>query len=118
MARGLHLSQPKRPARRRIARGNAAGANLRAVRRERRACMSAFERILFPVDFSERCRHAARQAARLARRCDAELTALHVIDLPVSVYSAVGYEAILDLPAMRTAARKHLEEFVSGELEG
>jgi nucleotide-binding universal stress UspA family protein len=80
--------------------------------------MPAFERILFPVDFSERCRHAAKYAAAMARKCGAELTALHVIDLPVSVYSSMGYETMLDLPAMRTAARDQLEAFVREEFEG
>ena len=80
--------------------------------------MPAFERILFPVDFSERSRHAAPYAVAMARRFEAELTALHVIDMPVSVYSSMGYETILDVPAMRTTAREQLEKFRGENFDG
>jgi nucleotide-binding universal stress UspA family protein len=42
--------------------------------------MFRLKRILFPVDFSERCRGAAAYAAALAGRFDAELMLLHVME--------------------------------------
>ena len=54
----------------------------------------------------------------MAERCQAELTALHVIELPVSVYTTIGYETMLDLPAIRDAAREQLDAFVRAEFEG
>ena len=67
--------------------------------------MAVFQRILFPVDFSARCRSAAPFVRMMAERCNAQLTVLHVIELPVSVYTTIGYETVLDLPAIQGAAR-------------
>jgi len=80
--------------------------------------MPAFRSILFPVDFSERCRLAAPFVKAMAARCQAELIVMHVIELPVSIYSTVGHDIILDLPAMRRAAGDQLEMFVQSELAG
>lgn len=44
--------------------------------------MLSIERILLPVDFSERSLVAAREARALARRFHSELTVLHVVDDP------------------------------------
>src|SRR5712691_9715918 len=80
--------------------------------------MATFRSILFPVDFSERCRFAAPFVRMMAEQCRADLTVMHVIELPVSVYSTIGHEIMLDLPAMRRAAREQLETFVRAELAG
>lgn len=44
--------------------------------------MIAFKRILFPVDFSARCAAAAPSVRAMATRFGAEVTILHVVDLP------------------------------------
>ena len=80
--------------------------------------MAAFRRILFPVDFSVRCRAAAPFVKRMAQRCGADLSVLHVIELPVSVYTTIGYDTMLDLPLIRQAAQEHVEAFARAELEG
>src|SRR5437773_314665 len=80
--------------------------------------MAIFRSILFPVDFSERCRFSAPFVRMMAEQCRADLTVMHVIELPVSVYSTIGHEIMLDLPAMRRAAREQLETFVRAELAG
>jgi len=80
--------------------------------------MTTFRSILFPVDFSERCRFAAPFVRMIAGRCHADLTVMHVIELPVSLYSTIGHDIMLDLPAMRRAAREELERFVRAELPG
>ena len=80
--------------------------------------MAVFRSILFPVDFSERCRFAAPFVKMIAERCHANLTVMHVIELPVSVYSTIGHDIMLNLPAMRHSARDQLETFVRAELAG
>jgi nucleotide-binding universal stress UspA family protein len=80
--------------------------------------MAVFRSILFPVDFSERCRFAAPFVKMIAARCHANLTVMHVIEPPVSVYSTIGHDIMLDLPAMRHAARDQLETFVQAGLAG
>jgi nucleotide-binding universal stress UspA family protein len=80
--------------------------------------MATFRSILFPVDFSERCRFAAPLVRMMAEKCHADLTVMHVIELPVSVYSTIGHEIILDLPAMSRAAGEQLATFVRAELTG
>jgi nucleotide-binding universal stress UspA family protein len=42
--------------------------------------MSALQKILFPVDFSERCAGAARYVEALAGRFQAEILLLHAVD--------------------------------------
>jgi nucleotide-binding universal stress UspA family protein len=80
--------------------------------------MAIFKNILFPVDFSDRCRSAAPFVKMMAGQGGSELTVMHVIDLPVSVYSTIGYETMLDLRAMRRAAREQLDAFAATELAG
>jgi nucleotide-binding universal stress UspA family protein len=78
--------------------------------------MATFRSILFPVDFSERCRFAAPLVRMMAEQRHADLTVMHVIELPVSVYSTIGHDIMLDLPAMRRAAQDQLATFVRAEL--
>jgi nucleotide-binding universal stress UspA family protein len=80
--------------------------------------MSVFRRILFPVNFSVRCRSVAPFVSMMAQRYSAELTVLHVIELPVSVYTTIGHDTLLDLPAIRRAAREQIAAFVREEFEG
>jgi universal stress protein A len=42
--------------------------------------MEGYRNILCATDFSDHCRHAAERAADLARRYDARLTLLHVVE--------------------------------------
>ena len=51
-------------------------------------------RILVPVDFSDRCRHAARCAEFLARHYNAELVLLHAVapvEIPFGAAEALAY---------------------------
>jgi universal stress protein A len=75
-----------------------------------------FQRILIPVDFSERSRAAFRYAAQLARATGAQLDLLHVVPSPTRVRAAV--DAYLGRPIPHTPesviaeARAELEWFV------
>jgi nucleotide-binding universal stress UspA family protein len=81
--------------------------------------MLPFKRILFPVDFSERCSEAGAYVAAIAKHFKAQLTLLHAIDA-----APLGYYG-LD-PAMATAAayaemmserrREELNSFLKDEL--
>ena len=52
--------------------------------------MMNFQRILFPVDFSDRCAHMARYAAGIVRKFNSELILLHCFD----AYDPFGYGAL------------------------
>ncbi len=45
---------------------------------------TTFKRILCPIDFSESCRHAVDAAAEVAQRMAAEITLLHVVEVPIT----------------------------------
>src|SRR3982751_391943 len=48
--------------------------------------MTSPSKILFPVDFSERCVAAAPYVAAVAKRSDAEVTLLHVLEPAPELY--------------------------------
>lgn len=50
--------------------------------------MPAFERILFPVDFSPQCAALAPAVAAMAREFNSKVTVLHVVDLPIAWFVA------------------------------
>jgi nucleotide-binding universal stress UspA family protein len=51
--------------------------------------MKAFSHILFPVDFSPRCEATIPFVREMVERCQAKLTLLHVVEIPVNWYAAV-----------------------------
>ncbi len=57
--------------------------------------MFPLKRILFPVDFSERCRGAASYVEALAGRFEAELLLLHVIE-PAAYNRTLAEEPLVD----------------------
>jgi len=76
--------------------------------------MTRFKRILFPVDFSERCRLVRPFVEAMARAFDSELTLMHVIPMSSSVYAGfeTAYEITVDYDAMKRDAAIMLEEFL------
>lgn len=71
--------------------------------------MLPLKKILFPVDFSDRCRGTARAVRALARRFDAEVVPLHVI------------EACLDSGENQSRKKmedQKMEELMTAELSG
>jgi nucleotide-binding universal stress UspA family protein len=67
----------------------------------------AIHKILFPVDFSDRCTGAARYVEALAGRFEAELMLLHVVDTGAYFYPEVAQPAI----------EQRLEEYLAEELK-
>ena len=68
--------------------------------------MFQLKRILFPVDFSSRCRGAAAYVEALAGRFDAELILLHVVE--------AAYNSALE--DMRGARKEDIEKFLGSGL--
>jgi nucleotide-binding universal stress UspA family protein len=73
-------------------------------------------RILFPVDFSNRCVLAARHVKTWADKLSAVLNTLHVVDPKESGYSEERYyDVISDLVVRRTADLKYFSDHYLGE---
>ncbi len=66
--------------------------------------MFSLEKILLPVDFSDHSKGAARYAKALASRTQAQLTLMHVVEMPFG-------GAILDVTHV-TQAQEQLETFL------
>lgn len=83
--------------------------------------MFRLKNVLFPVDFSNRCRGAARVLDALHSHFDLEVTLAHVLPPPHLEYSMadLGGGVIQEYTIARTEqARKDLEYFLDDELKG
>jgi nucleotide-binding universal stress UspA family protein len=77
--------------------------------------MPYFKRILFPVDFSERCRGAAHYAIALAGRFGSDLILFHVVEAPIARpgeldFGAMAFET--DLEGRVEYCRQLLDSFL------
>jgi|SRR5579871_777097 len=78
--------------------------------------MHAFQKILFPVDMSDSCRAAAPFVFSLAKGSQAEVTLLHVLEMPPLYFSDwYGFTAMVDMGAIRSGRAEELEEFLKGD---
>ena len=75
--------------------------------------MPDFHHILFPVDFSERCKAVRPFVKRMAQQFDAKLTLMHSIQIPTGWYGGFegAYPIMFDVPAMELEARERLDGF-------
>jgi len=75
--------------------------------------MNPFHHILFPVDFSDRCRSVRPLVRSLAEKCSAKLTLLHVVHIPAAYYGGfeAGYPSFIDVPALQATAKDELAGF-------
>jgi len=84
--------------------------------------MIRLTKLLVPTDFSEDSEQAARYAVELAKRFQAEIHCIHVVDIPADLLSTSDYymtgpsEAFLD--QIREESKKNLEAFAKKNLEG
>jgi nucleotide-binding universal stress UspA family protein len=76
--------------------------------------MQSFRHILFPVDFSARCRAIRPAVLAMAHQFNARITLLHAIQIPVGWYGTVegSYTALLDVPAMEQDLCGELDRFL------
>jgi nucleotide-binding universal stress UspA family protein len=82
--------------------------------------MTGFQHILFPVDFSERCRAVRPFLKCMARKFDARVSLLHTLGVPRGFYGGVdaSYPIVVDWDAMRDDTVDQLAKFVdSGDGE-
>jgi nucleotide-binding universal stress UspA family protein len=72
-----------------------------------------FHHILFPVDFSERCKQAVPFVKQFAKRHCAKVTLMHVIQIPSGWYGGAdaAYPITFDVDAMEDDARDELVRF-------
>lgn len=82
--------------------------------------MTRFERILFPIDFSERSRAVAPFVLSMAHRYDAKVFALHALQPPPPIYTGMNtvYPEVYDFDGLAADLRAELEKFVAAELPG
>ena len=81
--------------------------------------MQVFEKILFPVDMSDSCTAAAPFVEALVKKFNAELTLLHVVEMPAGyVTDWYGYMALVDTDAIRRARQSSLDLYLKEKFEG
>jgi len=84
--------------------------------------MIRLAKMLVPTDFSEDSEQAARYAVELAKRFQAEIHCVHVVDIPADLLSTSAYymtgpsEQFID--QIREESKKNLETFAKKNLEG
>ena len=82
--------------------------------------MLEIRRILFPVDFSERCTAAASHVAAMARQFHAKVTLLHVIRTPRvwrGDLASEGLEALIEMPQLINERQVRLNTYLRNEFE-
>lgn len=80
--------------------------------------MLNFQRILFPVDLSKQCQEAAPFVKAAAARFGAEVTLLHVMEIPAYWYGTMGAEsfaAVVDLPSLMASRKQQFDEFLKND---
>ena len=83
--------------------------------------MNSFSSILFPIDFSPASHASAQFVKAIARRFQAEVYALHVVEVPPAWYSApqaATFDPLIDISSVVEDRRAALRSFVSDELSG
>lgn len=83
--------------------------------------MITFKRILFPVDFSSKCRAAVPSVKAMASRFGSEIVAMHVVDLPPALFGspeAAGWTAVINSQELRRSAQVALDAFIAQEFPG
>ncbi len=78
--------------------------------------MITFQRILFPVDFSERCAAVAPSVQAMATRFGSALTVLHVVDLPpagIAPPEAAAWATLIGGSQLREQGKIALGHFIS-----
>jgi nucleotide-binding universal stress UspA family protein len=75
-----------------------------------------FHHLLFPIDFSERCRRTVPFVKTFATRYSAKVTLMHVIQIPTGWYGGAdpAYPITFDVEEMERDARQELVKFYIG----
>src|SRR5580698_2613823 len=80
--------------------------------------MPKFERILFPIDFSERSRAAAPFVLSMAQRHHSHVVLIHALQPPPPLYAGMNtiYPEAYDFEGLSADLRAELEKFAETEL--
>src|SRR5215472_4563718 len=80
--------------------------------------MPRFERILFPVDFSERSHAAAPFVLSMAQRHKAHVVLLHALQPPPPLYAGMNtvYPEVYDFEGLASDLRAQMAKFAETEL--
>ncbi len=80
--------------------------------------MPRFEKILFPIDFSERSRAAAPFVLSMAQRYNAEVVAIHALQPPPPLYAGMNtvYPEVYDFESIAADLSIELRKFTDTEL--
>src|SRR4051812_8787795 len=79
--------------------------------------MVAIRHILFPVDFSERCRAAAPYVRSMALEFGAKITMLSAVRPVALTGMEAGAATFVDPEELRFAAQGHLDEFLANDFD-
>src|ERR1039458_8085064 len=76
--------------------------------------MASFQHILFPVDFSERCRAVRPFVKSMAQKFNAKVTLIHTLGIPRGFYGGLdgSYPIVVDWEAMKDDTLKQLSRFL------
>jgi len=81
--------------------------------------MRTFQRILFPVDLSDSCTAAVPWIETMARKFQAKVTLLHVLEMPPAYLSDwYGYAAVIDTDAIRDARINEVSTYLADKFCG
>jgi len=81
--------------------------------------MQTFEKILFPVDMSDNCTATAPFVEALAKKFQAELTLLHILEIPPAYFTDwYGYMSLVDTQGIRDARQGEFEQYLKDRFAG
>ncbi len=81
--------------------------------------MQTFEKILFPVDMSDNCTATAPFVEALARKFNAELTLMHVLEIPPAYFTDwYGYMSLVDTQAIRNSRQGEFDQYLKDRFAG
>jgi nucleotide-binding universal stress UspA family protein len=81
--------------------------------------MQTFEKILFPVDMSDNCTVTAPFVEALAKKFQAELTLLHILEIPPAYFTDwYGYMSLVDTQGIRDARQGEFEQYLKDRFAG
>src|SRR5271166_6067598 len=81
--------------------------------------MQAFRNILFPVDMSDSCTAAVPFVEAMARKMEATLTLLHVLEMPPTYFTDwYGYMSVVDTQAILDARQNEFNSYLRDRFSG
>ena len=81
--------------------------------------MQTFEKIVFPVDMSDNCTATVPYVEALAKKFNAELTLLHVLEIPPAYFTDwYGYMSLVDTQAIRDGRQGEFDQYLKDRFTG